>query len=968
VIPFKVLKLLKKRQCRFPKVYEEELLLEVLLQTLAVIDKPLKRTTKELERLVFIQYHLRKKLQIKEKIGDQRNLEVKFFIKHEDGNRLLSIAIGVELLHQHELLQEKHIYRALVCLLPGIKVIPGSFYCCRNRDETFLFCYLEIEKVRGSHLTSKNIDLLRKKLPSELQQSIQSLTPSLLFSYNEEEVYKSAIQLARELKSEDDIPQVHISFQAQTQVMLRFSVVLVRARKKSESPFEQQAHFLPSSAQLILQRVIPLGPLQKRSVKEAIIFSLETDCSLFLRKNWSIDLNQARNFVAKVVEQLFGSFRDYNGGLLSQQYKQIEQIKKNLRGKYENYYPLMQELFQSFSPPSFRALISTHVAKRMFSLFTSFIQEKHSAEEIVMEKKLDGNSMFLFVKTSSAKSVEILLDEIKAFQKNIHSSTGHSCVTFESEYYLCFVDLNNALDFDIVTHLQKALQRENKGQEIKEQKIIRLNFQEGDPLSLNPQIAIDQRCRCLGKALFEGLTRLNFEGAPEPAAAKEIRASPCQTIYTFILRKHYWSNGEEVSAYDFEQTWKRAISSQSNCLRSDLFYVIKNARAAHQGRKSLNEVKIKAVNAKTLVVELEYPAFYFLHLIAHPIFSPIYKGEEEPYHFNGPFLLKEWRRDHFLHLTANPYYWDKKNVQLKDIHLSLYREATVLYKLFEKGELDWFGEPFSTISGYVSLGEERAWHKKRVNQFYWIYLNTQIFPLHSANIRKAFACAINRKQLTSFFKGKPLLFGGLLRDLSGRLVKWDGNIALAQAFFEKGLQELGISREAFPEVELYWSFPGEQNVIPMIKQQLEAALNIRIKITSLEWKRLSNLLDKREFQMTTCYRSSPFFYSKSYLELFREGSNLYNSSQWEHPQYKNLIDQALQSFSVEEREKHLTEAEHILMEEMPVIPLFIPDYLYRLGPRIKRVAIASNGDVDLKWILTKNDHTSKNKELSLLQK
>ena len=139
-----------------------------------------------------------------------------------------------------------------------------------------------------------------------------------------------------------------------------------------------------------------------------------------------------------------------------------------------------------------------------------------------------------------------------------------------------------------------------------------INFQEGDFPSLNPQIAIDQRCRCLGMALFEGLTRLNADGEPEPAAAREIRCSSSNTIYTFILRKHHWSTGEEVTAFDFEQSWKRAIAPHSYCLRSDLFFIIKNAKEAHLGIKSIDQVKIKAINAKTLIVELEYPAFYFL--------------------------------------------------------------------------------------------------------------------------------------------------------------------------------------------------------------------------------------------------------------------------------------------------------------------------------------------------------------------
>jgi oligopeptide transport system substrate-binding protein len=479
--------------------------------------------------------------------------------------------------------------------------------------------------------------------------------------------------------------------------------------------------------------------------------------------------------------------------------------------------------------------------------------------------------------------------------------------------------------------------------------ILRLNFQEGDPPSLNPQIAIDQRCRCLEMALFEGLTRLSVDGKPELAAAKEVRRSSSDTVYTFILRKHYWSNGEEVSAFDFEQSWKKAIAPQSHCLRSDLFFIIKNAKKAHLGLKSLDEVKIKAINAKTLVVELEYPAFYFLHLIANPIFSPVYRGEKEPYHFNGPFLLKQWKRDHCLHLTSNPYYWDKKNVQLKDITISMVKDVNLICKSFENGDLDWFGEPFTT-SSVRPFHALASYHQKSVSQVYWIYLNTNTFPLFSSHIRKALACAINRAQITQKFGGKPCIFNAIFNLSRRKIPCWDGNTSLAQEFFRAGLKELKINQDEFPPITLYWSADGERDLIQIIQEQIQSVLGIKINLKNIEWKSFSYLLDKREYQMASCYRSTPPLYPRSYLELFRDRSNLYNSSQWENTNYTDYLDRALRCFQADEREKWLIKAEQILIDEMPIIPIFFPNYIYILSGKIKKAVIAPNGDVDFKWI------------------
>ncbi len=113
--------------------------------------------------------------------------------------------------------------------------------------------------------------------------------------------------------------------------------------------------------------------------------------------------------------------------------------------------------------------------------------------------------------------------------------------------------------------------------------VLRINLQEGDPLSLHPHKAMVKNSRILGNALFERLLRINEKGLPELAAAEKMEISPDQKTYTFTIRPHIWSNGQPVTAYHFESAWKRALSSSEPCPRVDLFYIIKNAKAAKEG-------------------------------------------------------------------------------------------------------------------------------------------------------------------------------------------------------------------------------------------------------------------------------------------------------------------------------------------------------------------------------------------------
>lgn len=950
--------LLKKYQNRFPKFYEETLLKKTMLHTWISIDPSFleKHPLKLLARLVRIQFYMRQKALKQQEDASSYNCQIKLFKTRTPTGSTLSIAIGINLAHEHEVLEEKHIFRALGCILTGIKIIPESVYFCREKKTHFLFCYLEIEKMRGTDISNNDIAILKKQLPKELEQVIQSLTYSLSYSDNEEEIYKSVVVLSKELKAIADLPQVIISFQSQTRDILRFNAVAVRVRKKQHSSIEQSINILPSSVQLAMQRIMPLMAMQKNYLKEALILSFEIDCSLFLKKNWSIDLRQARNYIVKIIEQIFGPFRDYYGGLISQQDKQLERIKSRLNKEHENFHPLLKELFYSFTPPLMQTLIPASAMGDLFSTLVSLIGKDVAHDGFVVRKKREKRVTWALFKTRSTELKAKLIEQIKEAQKEDRSSIAYGSLYFERDYYFYFVDLRPSHGRNIIDQFINSL-KEGKivRTRTKENKIFRMNFQEGDPPSLNPHIAIDQSGRCLGKALFEGLTRLDKDGTPEPAAAREIKISPCQTIYTFTLRELHWSNGEKVTAYDFERTWKKAIAPDSSCLRSDLFYVIKNARDVHNRLKPLNEVKIKAANNKTFIVELEFPAFYFLQLIALPIFSPLYRGEKEPNSFNGPFILKEWKRDKLIRLTSNPYYWDKKNVHLKGINISLIKDIHQICDLFINEELDYLGDPFSTLipNLNIKIPKKQSWKKQKVDHMYWLYLNTQIFPLNSANIRKAIASAINRKEFVKFLEGATCTFSSLLKTPSNKRSKWDNNVPLAQAFFAEGLKELGISKEAFPKLTfLFGSITGEEKMLNLMQRQLYAALGIEIEILGMDWSRLTYLLDKREFQAATCFRSSPYLYKRSFLHLFREKNNLYNSSQWENAEYKKLIDNALQSSNQAEREKLFAKAEQIFIDHMPVIPIFNPKYQYVLAKGIKNFAIASNGDVDLKQIST----------------
>lgn len=490
---------------------------------------------------------------------------------------------------------------------------------------------------------------------------------------------------------------------------------------------------------------------------------------------------------------------------------------------------------------------------------------------------------------------------------------------------------------------------------LKNEQIVRVNLH-GSPSSIHPHTGIDLNCRILIKALFEGLTRINNQGIIELAAAESVSVSPEQTTYTFTLRPHKWSNGEPVTAYQFENTWKKALAPDSSCLRADLFYPIKNAQRAKKGEVPLEEVGVYALDPQTLVVELEHPTPYFLDMILNPLFAPLYEDAPSPQIFNGPFQIKKWDHDSALVLEKNPLYWDAASVLLDEIHFSFISDPSTAVMLYEKKEIDWVGHPFTNlpIDAIAKLESSDDFHSTPIRAVYWLNLNTERFPLNSAKIRKALSIALNRESLakhvllgetaTKIVNPPPL---ALLKENS---VYPDHHVKLAQQLFEEGMRELNLTRETFPTLTFNHSdIAGQKKLAEAIQQSWEKNLKIKVELQMAEWNVFFANLGQRQYQIGGCIFFSAFYDPIYFLEFFKEKANRYNNPQWENKHFQKLLQLADLETNQAIRFEHLKQAEEILLEEMPIIPLFIYNAKYLKSPALKELVVSQTGQVDFKW-------------------
>lgn len=497
--------------------------------------------------------------------------------------------------------------------------------------------------------------------------------------------------------------------------------------------------------------------------------------------------------------------------------------------------------------------------------------------------------------------------------------------------------------------------KKNKIEDKVKTQTLFLNLQLGDLPSLHPfQLQGPMRGYSVGKFLYEGLMRLNQNQELELAEAETVAISPCKTQYTFKLRSNSWSDGTEVSAYDYEKAWKWALNPASDCPRADLLYVIKNGEEAKKGTIPLDQVGVHAIDKHTLFVELQFPAPYFLGLLSQPIFSPIHPKEidSEPIIFNGPFVIDIWKKSDCLLLKPNPHFWDSSRVRLKAIHISVVQDSNTALQLFEKKQLDWIGDPITIIPNEALSVLQQKYNLQQRNTIrpFWIYLNTGYSLLQSPSIRKALSLSIDQEQIAKhiFITADPLnqALHPSMSSVSSFPKKDSQN---CNKLFKEGLEELGLSSSNIPELTIsYFEMVPLKQLAEYLKEIWENTFGLSIKLEGGEWNTFYSRLQRGAFHIGGCYLTPYFDDPIEPLSRIAPNSPA-NHSHWNHAGYQEKLNSARNAHSEAARKKALGEAEIILFHETPIIPVVNRRATFVHHPYLKGYVMNYSGCVDFSF-------------------
>jgi len=279
-----------------------------------------------------------------------------------------------------------------------------------------------------------------------------------------------------------------------------------------------------------------------------------------------------------------------------------------------------------------------------------------------------------------------------------------------------------------------------------------------EPDFLDPALNSSVDGACLAVNSFSGLYTYNAQGHTEPACATGYTVSDDGLTYTVTLRDGLkWSDGSDLTAKDFEYSWKRVAAEAT---AADYAYMLDNFVGYP------NDLAVKAVDDTTLEFTLNSPCAYMEDLMAFPAFYPVKQEAVESYPdwqtnpggwcqeagfvSNGAYVCTGWDHDVSMTYEKNPYWYDADKVKVEKLEFMLSADDTAIYAAYNAGDVDFIDSVPTDEIGKL-LADKNPEFKIIDNLgTYYVAFNakSKIFegktPEQAACMREAFTILIDR--------------------------------------------------------------------------------------------------------------------------------------------------------------------------------------------------------------------------------
>lgn len=468
---------------------------------------------------------------------------------------------------------------------------------------------------------------------------------------------------------------------------------------------------------------------------------------------------------------------------------------------------------------------------------------------------------------------------------------------------------------------------------------------------------------------FEGLIKWVDDGegnamtAPGQAESWEKAENDDGTVtYTLTLRDGVkWSDGKDVTAGDFEYSWKRLANPDTAADYCYMIDMVQGYAAVADGSADPDTLGIKAIDDKTLEIVLSYDCPYFEEIMAFPATFPvrqdIVEGNDEwtydvaSYVSNGPYKMKEWSHNAYILAEKNDNYYDYEKLGPDTIRFTLLDDSNAILAAYKSGELSFIEElPTDEMANYLASGELTV---ADYIGTYYVCFNTEDEVFSNPLIRKAFSLAIDRNYIVENVSqaGEVPATGYVpagVNDAKGpggddfRTVGGE-YYSVAEEDYEKNCEEARalLAEAGYPNgegltVEYMYNTNDKHKAIGEALQNMwKEQLGVTVNLSNQDWNVFLESRKQGDYQIARNGWIADYNDPCSFLDMwYTDGGN--NDAQYSNPAYDAQIDAAKATANQDERMKAFHTAEDILIKEDSVLaPVYFYTQPYMLAPDIE---------------------------------
>jgi ABC-type oligopeptide transport system substrate-binding subunit len=501
-----------------------------------------------------------------------------------------------------------------------------------------------------------------------------------------------------------------------------------------------------------------------------------------------------------------------------------------------------------------------------------------------------------------------------------------------------------------------------------------LNYSNGDaPDVLEPVMSNYIKTSFIIYNLYCGLSRTGRDGVAEPAYAESYEVSDDSLTYTFKLRPNSkFSDGSPLTAHDWEASFKHKIAPETASPGVNLYLLVKGAEAYNQGKGGADDVGIKALDDNTLRITFENPTLFFMDVIARYIpykmdvlkSDPNWFKKPETYVSNGPFRVKAVDPQTGFVLEKNPYYYDADNVHIDEVNYNFISDQAVGLEAYRSGSLHIFDDLTSAeaIKSYKGTPEMLSFPR----------INTDYISVHTGNlpdprVRKALSLALNRPVLINDILGqtyKPaegLVPYGIhwgnkeFREVAGPLVKTDLEEAkrlLAEAGHPNG--------EGLKTIRIITMNNQEDTDTAQAWQAMWKQIGINSEITTYERSVYWDVLYTNDWEVARDGWTGDYDDPRTNLFLwmaYKQGPD--TDVRWydtpNAKKFEELMRAADKETDSEKRLRLYMEAERVILDDMPIIPVWHGDDTILVKPEVSGITKNNIGYISFNFADIKTD-------------